>query len=200
MPIWQNEPPEPSDFAGIRIFRVAASATTTGFCTSSRITGCATHYAHRRTQPCEGAGCKICETHGPARWHGWIGLATIKSRYVAVLELTALAAQPLADYLLRHGSLRGALISASRIGNRSNSPVQCRIEPSDTDLRTLPPEIDMQRFLTTLWNPDSRRHTQPDLNPEPTADPKPSDSLIPPPANGEAARPTVAARGRRPGR
>jgi hypothetical protein len=69
-----------------------------------------------------------------------------------VLELTALAAAPVAEYAKRKGSLRGALIHAARLGNKPNSPVNVQISNSDADLRTLPHGINLKRFLCTIWN------------------------------------------------
>lgn len=200
MPVWQNEPPAPTDFAGIRIFRCPANGSTVGIATSERITGCPTHYAHRRTQPCEGPDCPLCQSHGVPRWHGWIAIATMKSHYVAVLELTALAAAPLHEYFQRHGSIRGARITATRIGNKTNSPVSVKVEAEDLDLRTLPKAIDMEKFLETLWHPDARKHVAPCTSIDSETVENQPEPIIPPPANGETAREPAITRGRRPSR
>lgn len=153
---WQNEPPLPTDFAGIRLLRVPAKSFLRGIITSDKLVGAPTHYANRRTQPCQDKDCELCRDGNQPRWHGYISLIHTASNNHIVLELTALAAVPIKDWETRHGSLRGANIRAERPGNRDNSPVQCRLEAADHDLRVLPLGVHLVTFLEHLWSPGTR--------------------------------------------
>jgi hypothetical protein len=165
---WINRPPTPTEFAGIRLVRVPPNKTIEAIATSETLIGCNTHFAHRRTQPCNGPDCSLCLDGVPARWHGYISIFSTRSRTHAVLELTSLAAQPIADYQDRHGTLRGAQITATRIGNRPNAPVSVSICPCDVDLRTLPRPVCLQKFLTVLWNLETQsKDRQADPHPGP---------------------------------
>jgi len=150
--LWKNEPPAPTEFAGIRLGRVQAGRDYEAIITSDAMVGRDTHYWKRRTTPCTGPDCPCCLDGTPARWHGYLSVLSTRSRTHHVLELTALAAVPVAEYARRKGSLRGALIQARRLGNRPNSPVNLTCSASDADLRTLPRGVNLKRFLCTIWN------------------------------------------------
>jgi len=152
MPIWVNKPPDPTEFAGLRLLRVPPAKSLEGIVTSHHLVGAFTHFAHRRTQPCSGHDCSLCADAVPSRWHGYISIWSTRTRTQAVLELTALAAAPVADYDARQGTLRGATIVATRQGNRPNSPVTVTISPTDIDLRQIPRPIVLEKFLSVLWS------------------------------------------------
>jgi len=151
-PAWQDEPPPQTEFAGIRLIRTPPGRELVGVITSDHITGCPTHYVHRRTTPCTGTSCTHCLDGLQPRWHGYLSIRSMYSETQYVLELTALAAAPIQEYLRRHGTLRGARLHAKRVGDKPNSPVQTTVSPNDTDLRTLAPEVHMRRYLATLWS------------------------------------------------
>jgi hypothetical protein len=151
---WKNRPPAPNEFGGIRLLRVPKAKTLELLITSDHLIGCDTHFSHRRTIPCTGPNCPLCLDGSPARWHGYVSICSTRQNAQAVLELTALAAQPVIDYQDRHGSLRGARLKAMRVGNHDNSPVNCSLEPSDVDLRTLPAAVHLENFLTVIWHLD----------------------------------------------
>ena len=164
--LWKNEPPAPTEFAGVRLLRVGTGKVADAIVTSDILIGRDTHYWKRRTNPCTGPDCPCCLDAVPARWHGYLSVLSTHSRTHFVLELTALAAVPVAEYAKRKGSLRGALIHAARLGNKPNSPVNVQISGSDADLRTLPHGINLKRFLCTIWNVP---YDCEDVEPEPTA-------------------------------
>lgn len=165
---WKNEPPTPTEFAGIRLLRVGTGKVADAIVTSDALVGRDTHYWKRRTTPCTGPDCPCCHDAVPARWHGYLSVLSTHNRIHYVLELTALAAAPVAEYAKRKGSLRGALIHAARLGNKPNSPVNVQISNSDADLRTLPHGLDLKRFLCTIWN---IHEDYEELQPEPPAAP-----------------------------
>ena len=151
---WKNRPPAPNEFGGIRLLRVPKAKSLEMLITSDTLIGCDTHFSHRRTIPCTGPGCPLCLDGSTPRWHGYISICSTRHTAQAVLELTALAAQPVMDYQDRHGSLRGARLKATRVGNHDNSPVHCSLEPSDVDRRTLPEGVHLENFLTVIWHLD----------------------------------------------
>jgi hypothetical protein len=161
---WKNRPPKPNEFGGIRIMRIPKGKGLDLLITSATLVGADTHFAQRRTIPCSGPACALCLDGSPVRWHGYVSICSTRLSAQGVLELTALAATPLIDYQDRHGSLRGASLRAARTGNHDNSPVHCSVNPSDIDLRTLPPAVHLEQFLAVIWHLDAQP-AQLDLSP-----------------------------------
>lgn len=163
-PRWINRPPTPTEFAGLRLIRVGTAKQFEAIITSEQLTGCITHFWKRRTTPCSAPDCPACRDAVPGRWHGYLSVLCTRTRTHFVLELTALAAVPVAEFADAKGSLRGAMIVATRLGNKANGPVQCTVSPSSADLRTLPRAVHMEKFLRTIWNLDTKRE---DVGPKP---------------------------------
>lgn len=153
---WKNRPPAPNEFGGIRLIRVPKGKTLELIITSNVLVGADTHFTQRRTVPCDGPSCAYCLDGSPTRWHGYVSICSTRLTSQAVLELTSLAAQPIIDYQDRHGSLRGARLRATRVGNHDNSPVHCSLEPADIDLRTLPTPVHLENFLSVIWHLDGQ--------------------------------------------
>jgi hypothetical protein len=170
-PVWINRPPAPTDFAGIRLIRVQPGKNLEAYVTSTTMVGLNTHFAHRRTVPCTGPNCPCCLAAIPARWHGYISICSPRTKTSYVLELTALAAAPIADYLDKKGTLRGAYVQAHRTGSKPNSPVQLTISASDVDLRTLPGGVDLEKFLMTIWGQTKSPATPPSATRPPNGRP-----------------------------
>jgi len=162
---WKDRPPAPTEFGGIRLGRVQPGKDYEAIITSESMAGHDTHWWKRRTVPCTAPDCTACCEGTPARWHGYLSVFSTRTRIHSVLELTSLAAASVAEYEDRHGTLRGALLSASRLGNRPNSPVHVTIVPFDGDLRTLPRSIDLRRFLETIWSVKPNREDEQDEPP-----------------------------------
>ena len=148
---WDDNPPAPTEFAGIRLIRVPKGQVLVGIITSPTLVGRYTHFVRRRTIPHYDVDCQECLTGSEPRWHGYISIWSPTGHAHSVLELTALAAAPVKDFQDRHGSLRGAEIHAQRMGNAPNSPVQTRLDAADHDLRRIPQPVDLRAFLCTIW-------------------------------------------------
>jgi hypothetical protein len=148
---WYDDPPGPTEFAGIRLFRIPTGKIYQGVITSPTMVGRYTHYVRRRTIPHFDRDCPECLTGSEARWHGYISVYSLGGHAHSVLELTALAAGPIKEFQERHGSLRGSEIWAQRMGAAPNSPVQTRVNAADHDLRTIPQPVDLRAFLCTIW-------------------------------------------------
>lgn len=149
---WKNKPPAPTEFAGVRLIRVATGKDFEGIITSNGLVGHDTHWWKRRTVPCTSPDCAACCDGTPARWHGYISVYCTRNHAHYVLEMTSLAAAAVDDFAERHGDLRGSLIRAARQGNRPNSPVAIAVYAHDSDLRTLPRAINLEHFLETIWS------------------------------------------------
>ena len=160
---WQDRPPPPREFAGLRLTRVAKSKSITGIITCDEMVGRNTHFEHRRTVPCAGDACELCLERNQKRWHGYVSICSTRSTTQIILELTDLASQPIIEWFDRRGSLRGTRIIAERKGNFDNSPVSCTLEINDVDLRTLPASPDLRRFLQMLWKLPPENGNEKDL-------------------------------------
>jgi hypothetical protein len=149
---WTDQPPDPGEFAGIRLIRVPPKSIFEGVVTSPTLQGCPTHYAERRTQPCTGDACRHCLAGHLPRWLAYLSIQSQRTRAHVVLELTALAAGPIAEFAKRHATIRGTYLTAERTGARPNAPVHVNIRPHDSDQRILPPPVDLKRFFALLWH------------------------------------------------
>ena len=148
---WDDNPPGPAEFAGIRLMRIPTGKRYQGVITSPAMVGRYTHFVRRRTIPHWDHDCPECLGGSEARWHGYISVYSLGGHAHSVLELTALAAGPVKEFFDRHGSLRGSEICAQRMGNAPNSPVQTQVNAADHDLRKIPQPVDLRAFLCTIW-------------------------------------------------
>ena len=148
---WDDNPPGPTEFAGIRLIRVPKGMKLYGVITSTTMVGRYTHFVRRRTIPHFDQDCPECLTGSEARWHGYISIWAPTGHAHSVLEMTALAAAPVKAFQDRHGTIRGSDIEAQRMGNAANGPVRISIEAADHDLRKIPQPVDLRAFLCTIW-------------------------------------------------
>jgi hypothetical protein len=148
---WNDQPPSPAEFAGVRLIRVPKGTVLQGIITCDRMVGRFTHFVRRRTVPHVEKDCPECLNGSEPRWHGYISVWAPTGHAHSVLELTALAAAPVQDFQDRHGSLRGAEIYARRLGNAPNGPVQTTVNAADHDLRKIPQAVNLRAFLCTIW-------------------------------------------------
>jgi hypothetical protein len=93
-----------------------------------------------------------------------------------LFEMTAQAAEPVADYAEANGTLRGCVITAQRAQQRTNGRVLISCSPADLSKIKLPAPPDMIRALCQIWgtayplngqtvaNPDRRSRTLRVLN------------------------------------
>jgi hypothetical protein len=69
-----------------------------------------------------------------------------------ILELPALAAQPLAEYFQKHGTLRGADFQAARAGARRNGRVFLRLADRPPEPLEKPAAPDLVTTLARIWD------------------------------------------------
>lgn len=179
MPNWSHDVPADPANHGLPLRRTPARANLIGVITSDEMIGCDTHYFHARTLPCERPNCEACNEGFPFRWHSYVSYWDPKQQEHAILELTAQAAEHLVTYKQAHGTLRGCLFQASRVGARPNGRVLLRCKPADLTKLPLPSAPDLEVVLSVVWNVQ-----QSAANAVTLQDFAPSDGSPPASANG----------------
>ena len=148
---FHEQPPlEPTRYA-MRLVRTPARKALQLLVTSDNLLGCWTHFYAGRTVPCTGDTCEACLAGASSRWHGYLSAIEGKSREHILFELTALAAESFAAYRLKHGTLRGCHVTASRVNPRPNARVHLELKPHDLSTIDLPPSANLTAVLCHLW-------------------------------------------------
>lgn len=149
-----SRPPEDLQRTSYRILRAPPTGELNGISLSPEIYGVQTHYHLGRTRPHTEPICQPCEEGQAPRWQGYLALMLTRSRDLCLLEFTAAPTAPLLEYLDHHGTLRGANVTAYRMGNRSNGRVCIRVARGDLDLYAAPPAPDIAAILARIWQTD----------------------------------------------
>lgn len=154
---WSNRPPEGSSHPSFPLMRAPSKGNLQAYVISDDLVGLPTHFAQHRTMPCEGNGCKHCAEGYSWRWHGYLAILSPRTHAKAILELTAQACEPIADYRDAHGTLRGALIEVWRPSQKPNGRVAVRLAPADLRGRQLPDPPHLETVLCHIWgiHPDN---------------------------------------------
>lgn len=152
MPIWTNSLPDDPATLSHRIRRTPCGGKLLGIVTSSDLLGCNTHYFHGRTTPCEAPNCPACDQGLGWRFHAYVSALDPNSNDHFIFEMTALAAEVFVTYKKAHGTLRGCLFQAVRIGTKPNGRVTIQTKPADLQTRQLPEPPDIKSILCVLWN------------------------------------------------
>lgn len=155
-PWWCDEPDEMNKPQRLGIMRTPASQKTKAIILSTQMVGGYTHYAGGRTQPCRGQLCRSCQEGQPPRWYGWMHIISTKLSSQAVYEITSAAAQEFLEWRKKHGALRGAMLVAERVPKKVNGRLSVRLTQGETPAENLPPEIDLRRYLESLWKVHKR--------------------------------------------
>jgi len=152
MPVLSNHPPTDATPHALTLRRVQPGKPALFVVTSPDLLGCWTHYWGGRTVPCEDSHCRPCLEGMPRRWHAYLGAYGPSTHSACLVELTALACQPLLDYRKAHGTLRGCEVRARRAGQALNSRLIVTCSPADLQGLPLPPPPDLPRCLAVLWS------------------------------------------------
>lgn len=152
MPQFTSRPPKDAAGYGLPIVRTPANGRLILGITCTQMCGCPTHWYGGRTVPCEGENCTACNEGYSWRWHGYVsGLISGTRRHV-LAEFTAQASEAIADYHKWQGTLRGAILTATRHKNRHNGRVIVNLTAGDLAKMNLPAEPDIVQTLGKLWN------------------------------------------------
>lgn len=148
---FSNEPPIESTRAAFRMLRTPTRGKLELYILSNDLLGCWTHFFGGRTVPCTGEDCEACKAGSSGRWHGYVSAVEVKTHERVIFECTASAAEHLAAYRAKHGTLRGCHTLASRTSARPNARVQLRSKPLDQAEVQLPLPMNVQAALCHIW-------------------------------------------------
>lgn len=152
MPQWNPPPPTDNRSVPFRLVRVPAKAPLTGIITALEPLGCYTHFAKRRTLPCDGEErCEYCAEGFSRRWHCYVSLLLAQSLEHVILELTAAGSDPLRNYYRLHDTIRECRMSAVRPSGRPNGRVIVTCKPPQHSMTRIPDPPDVRRILCHLW-------------------------------------------------
>jgi len=152
MPTFSNCPPSDERAYALPLARTPANGKLRGIITTNDLVGCATHWFGGRTVPCEDTECKACLEGVPWRWHSYVAAILSNTRLHVLLEFTAQATESLINYRTAHGTLRGCLIDCHRHRNRHNGRVIVATDTADLEIVKLPPEPNVIKALSIIWN------------------------------------------------
>lgn len=179
MPLFSNAPPADQTPHNYDLVRCPPAGKIVACITCPDLVGCPTHFYRGHTIPCEPPLCAACQEGLPWRWHGYVTIYTDKSHFHQLFELTAPAAEPLTAYREQHGTLRGCVLTASRISPRPNGRVRITTRTADLTNIVLPEPPDLRLILATLWNmPELAQEIRGTIKNHPRFNPK-SQSLLP---------------------
>lgn len=151
MPTWTHNPPDDQNKYALTLLRTPPDKPLHAIITSTDLIGCDTHYWGGRTTPCEAPSCPACAAGVPSRWHAYIAIFNPATNRQALFEMTANAADTLVAYRDATGSLRGCEINALRDRRARNGKVVITTRPADLTKNHLPPEPDVIRALSIIW-------------------------------------------------
>jgi hypothetical protein len=151
MPTWTDRPPQQDPSLPYRITRTPATSKLRAVILSTQMIGCPTHYDGRRTVPCEGNQCKLCEAGYAARWHGYVAVWDPAEDERLVLELPAGPAQALADHHDRFHTLRGFDLVAWRPRQKANARIAITLGQVQRPSPAIPAEPDLHTILLRIW-------------------------------------------------
>lgn len=144
--------PEDGDFATrYQIVRTPSEGMLKAIVLSVDLVGKLTHWNGNQTVPHTDPYCAACVGGSKMDWHGYVAVASFKSREVAIMEFTFAAKTAFEHYLRVHGSLRGALLLANRVSKKSNARIRISLEPSKELPIALPEAPDVKDFLRRMW-------------------------------------------------
>lgn len=143
--------PEDEDGLQYEIRRVGTGRSVKGIILSDTLICRLTHFWGNRTVPHHEYGCEPCHQNVEGRWKGWVAVFNPTTEAIVILEITAKGCKPLRTWRKEVGTLRGAEITATRIGKKENGRVFCSLARGPVASNLLPPAPDVQLCLLKLW-------------------------------------------------
>jgi hypothetical protein len=148
---WPEKPRSNELGGNFRIIRTQASGETKGIIISAKHVGAETHYWRGRTVKCTREECEACLSGLEPRWHGHLWLYAPGTGETVIWEYPDKTHTAIEQYLGQYGSLRGASLTARRVGNKPNGRVYAALVQSARDVNSLPAEPDMVATLSRMW-------------------------------------------------
>lgn len=150
---WSRRPSAARNLPSTPIHRLGRDRSLTAIVLADDVLGVDLHWMGRSV-PCSGdLNCPGCnpEKPLPTRWEGYVAIWYPRTNGVAITPITAGAVATLDVYRSQHGTLRGAEITCSRSGARSNAPLNVSLRRSEVAELHLPPAPDIARVLRHIW-------------------------------------------------
>ena len=148
---FSNNPPLEPTKQALPMLRTPANGKLVLLLTCQDLLGCFTHYFGGRSTPCTGDPCEPCQAGSSMRWHGYVCGIVPKTHEHSLLEITRAAAETLAAYRVKNGTLRGCLVIATRVAPRANARLHLELKPYDLSTIDLPASANIQAALCNLW-------------------------------------------------
>lgn len=148
---FSTQPPIEATRSPYRLVRTPAKGQLELLITAEQLLGCYTHFFGGRTVPCTGEPCDACQAGSSMRWHGYVSAVTVKDQEPILFEVTAAAAEQLANYRAKIGTLRGCQCLAARVAARPNARVKLRMKPADLSRVELPKGFNVIAALCHVW-------------------------------------------------
>ncbi|WLD12649.1 hypothetical protein [Planctellipticum variicoloris] len=157
---WSNRPSE-LPHSNIPILRVKPGFPIRGTILSHDIQGAELHFGGRSVPHTDPSDlCDGCQRGQPRRWEGYLALWSQGKGSIGVLAIPPGAVPQFAAYLELHGTLRGAVLVATRAGNKPNGRIVAEIARGELAMNQLPREPDVCRILAHIWGLDRTEVSQ----------------------------------------
>lgn len=151
MPQFTQHSPTSSGSPGLRLVRTPHAKPLYAIVTTTTLIGCPTHFANRRTVPCERPQCKLCDEGISWRWHAYVSCYVVENKEHIIFECTANAADAFHEYQDAHGTLRGCHFKAWRVNQAPNGRVVINTQAADLGKYRLPPPPDIPAIMSHIW-------------------------------------------------
>lgn len=151
MPLFSTTPPDDPRGQSLELKRCPPGASLTGIITTPEVCGCPTHYYGGRTMPHEEVDCEPCSAGIGWLWHGYVAIYKPSEKMHFLFEMTARCVEPLTEYHLANGSLRGCSIVAQRPSGKPNGRVYLKTKSIDLASLYLPDAPNLRQVLAMIW-------------------------------------------------
>ena len=144
--------PESADRPATPMVRLKRGASFEAVILSSDVIGAEIHWIGRTVPhitPVE--ECEGCQKDREIKWEGYLSVWSPRHNSFHVLPLNPTCDQQCAAYVADHGTLRGAVVLASRQSARNNAALAISLRPGERPVNTLPQPIDVEAVLAHMW-------------------------------------------------
>ncbi len=129
-----NDPPT-DETMPLPILRARPSQPLNCTCANRSFRGLNTHYVGGRTINCSNdPSCPGCFQNMLPRWQGYVIVQSSTAKRWAILQFTPTVAAVLKKCIGGDNGLLGTKILITRLGERANSPLHCKITGFDPDV------------------------------------------------------------------
>lgn len=151
--------------AGWTIKRAPTNGTRILVSVGSTWTGCRTHWANGRTQPCMAVDCPWHAAGIASVWHGYLPSLDPRTAEHILFEFTDTAAVRFIEAKKRYGTLYGVKFSVSRASQKPNGRVVVNFGGKVPDPGSLLAEPAVLPILARIWRLDDGGFSSRDTTP-----------------------------------